>query len=254
MDQEPTVTVITKEYLEEKRRKEKEEEERKQWLERPSVWNESIKIDGQVIDLVNYNPDFELTDQHRRELTDVIVKLRRINLAVAERVKRITFENEQPSSVYQNEDFPYNGTVKRDFGAIVLWRRGQQLDIPHRTGVVSNFQGTVAHEAFHYGDEDYESGWRSKFGWKYCSDYPEEWEFVQGSDRSWKNQQTGEVHPNSQFTRRPELCLNDYARLQWQEDYADCGVVVLFASEVLKEISPEKMEMIQNPAIISDNE
>jgi hypothetical protein len=213
------------------------------------LWHTSFDLAGHDIVLINYNPDFELTEGHATDILDLGKRIEAINPDILKHLKRIIFDPTQPTSRYNDEkNHPPNGTITSD--GIILFKNGQRRDITHRTGVTNNFQGTLSHEAFHFENKEVDSLWKKEFGWDYCSQHPELWEKVDTGRTTFKNRQTGAISLNGTFTSRPEECVTDYARQAWDDDYADSGVVALFDKPKLEALNPRKVEIIErkNPA------
>jgi hypothetical protein len=212
-------------------------------------WQKLVNIGGHELSLVNYNPDFEFTDGHEQDLLEYISRVREISPQILERFRRIVFDKSQPGSRYSSDEHPFNGTLLPD--GVLLYKNGQRRDVIHRTGKATNFQGTVAHEGFHMRNEEYKNAWREAFGWHQCYEYPGLWEMIE--ERKFKNRETGEIVHNGQFTDYPELCVTDYARQAWDDDYADSGVVALFEPERLEGLSSKKLSAIQDISTISSS-
>jgi len=184
---------------------------------------------------------------HADDLLEYISRVREISPQILERFRRIVFDNNQPASRYESDEHPFNGTLLPD--GVLLYKNGQRRDVIHRTGKATNFQGTVAHEGFHMRNEEYKNAWREAFGWHQCYEHPGLWEMIE--ERKFKNRETGEIVHNGQFTDYPELCVTDYARQAWDDDYADSGVVALFEPERLEGLSSKKLSAIQDISTIS---
>lgn len=225
---------------------------KKNWLESSleskgkPLWEGTITINGHEIRLVNYDEKFEFTPTHEAELTDFITRADTLNPQLMGRFKRLIFYDEQPPSRYKDETkFPSNGTNMED-GSIVLFKRGHQTDIRHRTGKISNFQGTIAHECFHFLNNDYKDMWKEAFGWHSFREFPDDWEFEEGFFKNThRNKKTGWIAYEGQFTLHPEQCVTDYSKITWDDDFADSGVVALFEPEKLNEICPQKLTFIK---------
>lgn len=218
-----------------------------QYLEQKQkpVWEEVLTADGQEIKLTNYDSEFSLTEGHKTDIDELVAKARALNPQIPSKLKRIVFADVQPESRYSDEEkFPFNGTVLNTRDGILLYKRAQRRDLEHRTGVVNNFVGTSAHEMMHLRDDEFSEAWREKFGWFWCSDYPADWS-VDPAVQRFRNKTTGDVSPNSQFTTHPETCVSDYARLAWDDDYADSGVVAIYQPDKLQAISSDKLNLLK---------
>lgn len=212
-----------------------------------SLWQRKVEIGGHELSLDNYNPDFEFTNGHEQDLLEYITRIREVSPLILEKFKRIVFDNYQPNSRYDSDEHPFNGTLLPD--GVLLYKNGQRRDLLHRTGSVTNFQGTVAHEGFHFRNEEYKNYWRAAFGWHQCYEYPEQWEMIE--NRRFKNRKTGDIAENGQFTKHPELCVTAYARQAWDDDYADSGVVALFEPEKLEDLCSSKLAAIRDISVIA---
>lgn len=212
---------------------------------RKPIWQRTISIDGHEVVLTNYNQEFTFTEIHEQELTDFVHRAREIRPELIEQLHELIFDDSQQPSRYNDEEkYPFNGYSFSN--RIILYKRGQRTDIAHRTGVASNFIGTVAHDSFHALNREYEAAWKKAFGWYQCSEYPEDWEKVDGyANTTFRNRHTGWLAFEGQFTEHPELCVTDYARLAWDDDFADSGVVTLFNPAQLASICGPKVEMIE---------
>jgi hypothetical protein len=216
-----------------------------QLLETPEIWKRTIEAESQSVEILCHNPNFEWTPVHETELIDFITKAKGTNPSLLTKLGKIVLDGvDEPSRYNDEENYPFNGTLVRD--AIILSPRGQRTDIKHRTNVTSNFQGTIAHEAHHPFNNLYREGWKSSFGWHSCND-SEDWEKTEHTPQSYRNKKTSAVALAGQYTDHPEWCVTDYARMAWDDDYADSGVVSLFQPSVLEALCPQKVAAIRSP-------
>jgi len=212
------------------------------------VWTRTIDIDGHVITLTNYDAEFDFTERHQQELIDFVRKAREFNPELIANFKRLIFDDYQPASRYADEEkFPSNGMRLND--GVLLFKRGQRSDIKHRTDIVSNFQGTIAHECFHFIGGEYGDAWKQAFDWHYVGENLDDWELIpvpDGSDKAYKNIKTGKLAYQGQYTNHPEWCVTDYARMAWDDDFADSGVIALFEPSNLEAICTQKLAVLRN--------
>lgn len=210
------------------------------------VWTRTVDIDGHLIELTNYNADFEFTETHDQELRDFVRQARQFNPELIANFKRLIFDDFQPPSRYVDEEkFPGSGTILGD--GVLLYKRGVRTDIRHRTGKVSNFQGTIAHECFHHIQGNYLDSWKEDFDWHYVGENMEDWEPLPGyRAKTFRNKKNGRIAYGERYTNRPELCVTDYASRAWDDDLADSGVVALFEPTRLELICPQKLVFLQN--------
>jgi hypothetical protein len=205
------------------------------------VWEREINIDGRIIKLINYNPEFEFTEVHEQELVTFVRTANNQCPKILETFRRLIFDDYQPSSRYGDEaNYPFNGTRLDD--GVLLYPNGQRTDLRHRTNVASNYQATIAHERLHTIGAEHERLWKESFGWHYCSEFPDNWEQVKEQPRRYRRKDGRFIALEGQFTEHPENCVSDYAKMAWDDDFADAGIVALINPEKLTSIAPQKLD------------
>lgn len=230
-------------------------EERCWWLS--EKWKEKglpkeqieIKIGDNKIEVYNFNREVEFSDKHLEETVHILKKYEEYDPELLKKIKFILINNVQEPSLLDNEEkFPLNGRHTKEQNMIELFPRGMRLDIEHRIPGISNFKGTMAHETYHHKvDADIVNDWRENFDWDWCHNYPDDWLVKETkSGRKFRlNKKTGRLNFSS-FTNSPELCLNDYAQSDIDEDICDSAVATFFNPEFIKNVSIEKYNKIKS--------
>lgn len=209
-----------------------------------------IKIGDRKITVYNFNKEIGFSDKHIKEATDVLQKYANYDPNLLKGIKFLLLEDKQNSDMLEsNEKFPVSGRNLPEWGAIRIDPRGMRMDIEHRVPGLSNFKGTFAHEIFeNIKDKKLFNEWRKDFEWDYCSDYPDEWDVRKAKDDFhliYTNKKTGQLS-FGMFTTKPELCLNDYTKVNMKEDICDSAVAALFNPETIKNTSIDKYNKIKN--------
>ena len=214
-----------------------------------------IKTGGNEISVYNFNREIEFSDKHLEETIDVLKKYEEFDPKLLKKIKFILVNNvQEPSLLGDEKKFPLNGCHNKEQNTIEISPRGMRLDTEHRIPGISNFKGTLAHEIYHYKvNADIANDWQENFDWNYCHNYPDDWIIKKTKNgRKFRlSKKTGVLNFNS-FTSKPELCLNDYARTDIDEDICDSGVATFYNPELMKRVSVEKYNKIKGHFIVKD--
>lgn len=233
----------------------KREHEAKQWFtseywRRKGTPAEQIEftINGRLITVYNFNAEKPFSDDHVARAGKVFQELATRFPDVLDKIRWVLVDDVQPQSLLADDErYPTNGTAMREHRAFRFMPRGIET-IPHRIQTASNFEGTFIHELGHLIQGQLEDEWREKFKWAYCSDNEEEWEIrkAPNGENRWFHKKTGEMSLQGQYPLQPDQCITYYARQNMGEDICDSLVAYIYEPDKLKEIAPEKSDILQS--------
>lgn len=207
-----------------------------------------IKIGDSSITVYNWNKDKPFTDFHIEKIQRVLALLYSHFPQAAQQLKWILIDDDENPSIFGDpEKYPLSGYALTAHSAIRIYPRGTEL-IPHRLATTSNLEGTVAHEAGHLIDDEFEKEWAEKFKWDYCDDHPEDWETritPDGKQKRYYNRKTGEMAPQGRFSLQPEQCVNYYAKQTPEEDIAESIAAYIYDPDLLRKTSPDKFNILK---------
>lgn len=233
----------------------KREHEAKQWFT-SEYWRRKdnpaeqidFTINGKPITVYNFNAEKPFSDDHIARAGKVFQKLAASFPDVLDKIRWVLLDDVQPPSLLADDErYPTNGTAMREHRVFRFMPRGMET-IPHRIQSASNFEGTFIHELGHLIQSQFEDEWREKFKWAYCSDNEEEWEIrkAPNGENRWFHKKTGEMSPQGQYPLQPDQCITYYARQNMGEDICDSLVAYIYEPDKLKEIAPEKYDILQS--------
>lgn len=218
--------------LEEVYRKVREKTERQNWWFQDR-WREKGLPHEQVIvesehggiEVFNWGPKLE--QRHLDSLTKVIGIFANIrNGEALKRTQYILIDNNQTKNPLTGKVDDSNGYGAVYDKALTLYPRALK-DIDCRVTGVPNFQGTVTHELTHGLTQEIENEWSKAFEWEWLD------------EPIILNPET-RAHTIRQ-TRQPERCVDDYAKINPNEDICESMVAALWKPEAL---DPEKYQFL----------
>lgn len=178
-----------------------------------------VEIEDRKIDIYNFGEC--LTDKHLEKLEKIIKEFSQIQDGESlNEARYILIDNIPKTNPRTGEDYYGHGAVSDR--AIKLYPRGLKFS-PYRIEGVSSFEAVVIHELTHNITEKIINDWIKKFGWK------SEGEDKEGF-RIWKS-------------KKPEKCINDYARLNPEDDICESMVATLRNPKLL---DPERLKSLKD--------
>ena len=214
-----------------------------------------LTIGDKRVTIYNFNPETPFSDTHIETTQKVLGDLARRFPDILTKIDWILIDNQQLPSIFNDEErYPVNGMEIWGQPTVVIMPRGMQTNLSHRIKEISNFQGTLCHELAHLIEDQFKTKWQQISSWQSIVNHPN-WEKVAGPlqiDGSrayfWVNQQTQEKSFSGQYPSHPEQCITHYARLNLEDDIAESLVAYLYCPEKLKQIAPEKFNLLNQAA------
>lgn len=253
VNNEPNKAFTDKQILAniEDRKKETEWFYQDYWREKGKASEQiELKVDVNPLTLYNFDKNNSFDDEKLSSLTKAISQLGRHFPEALSQLRWILVDDTQQKSIYgDTQKFPTNGQVVHGTNAFRFFPRGTRIDIRHRIPQASVLEGTFVHETAHLIQRNFYEDWTKKFQWKYCDEFPDDWEYrtpPEGGDRYPFNKLNNEMMPQYQFPLQPESCVNYYAKLSLEEDIAESITAYIYNPDLLQKISPEKFQILGN--------
>lgn len=243
------------------------------------IEEKSIFFQNQEIKL-HFEEGVEFNEQHIEKMNKILNLFVEIDPDFLKKFYRFNSENNKKEEI--RGAFPLSaintfpsGTTKNI--EILFFRRGMNIDIPHRTssssdsqddGFVDNFSGTLAHELTHgspniklFSDirfnTDFVVEWQERFGWKKVfppiKDENGRWTYSKDPSEGWRKNEDGRwqkddyIVMKEDYTSMPEKCIggkNGYAAsFNVSEDICDSVAAFLLNSSTLDE---EKCQFLKD--------
>lgn len=233
----------------------KERREQRDWFvtehwrkkEQPIEQIEFI-IDGSPITVYNWNKEQSFTDEHMQKTKEVLEELGSRFPKVLNSLRWVLIEDYQESSLLGDPiKYPVNGQAMDKWNAFRLFPKGMSF-ASNRMPPLPNFTCTLIHELSHLMEAEFEVEWRENFQWRFCADYPDEWESKPSPDGNGKrffNKRTGEMSPQDRFPCEMEQCVTDYAKQTQGEDICESITAYILKPELLQRVSPKKFEILE---------
>jgi len=174
----------------------------------------TVEFESGKIEVFNWGSPLE--QRHLDELGEVIEIFAQIRGGEAlKRTQYVLIDNKVAANPLTGKVDDLNGYGAIGDKALSLHPRAL-LEIEHRVTGVSNFKGTVTHELTHSLTGDIVNEWKLAFGWE-------------------------DLNNSRQQTRQPEKCVDDYAKINPEEDICESMVAAIWKPEVL---DPEKLQFL----------
>ncbi len=219
----------------------------KEWRDKGQPQEQvEVQIGENTITIYNFSKEKTLTEEHLESTIRVIQEMASRFPEVLAKLRWILINDEQlPSAWGDSEKYPTSGMARSNWDAFEFYPRGLELS-PYRQPYVSNFEGVFAHEMTHLIDGKFINEWQEKFKWISLYDR-KGWDSRLSPDGTrlvFIHQETGQVVNSDYLPDQPEQCVSEYAKLNEREDICESMVAYLYQPEKLRELSPEKYEIL----------
>ncbi|NQU82970.1 MAG: hypothetical protein HQ539_03400 [Parcubacteria group bacterium] len=212
---------------------------------------EQLRVEhgANTIDIYNFSSDVELNKEYQKQIEIVMQFFAEHFPQALEGCKTILINDKQSPSAYGDEDkFPFNGEVKRDWNTLILYPNAIK-STPHRTGAVDHFSGTLTHELTHFFARELLEEWQKHYQWEEVDENDPEWISMPNASsmiaKSMYHKEKGYLAFEDKFPAQPpEDFVSEYAMLSAEEDICDSNVVFAFDADKLKEVSSIKFDIL----------
>lgn len=207
-----------------------------------------LTINDSPITVYNWNKELSFTEEYIQKTKEVLEELGSRFPKALNSLRWILVEDyQEPSLLGDSEKYPTNGQAMAKWKAFRLFPKGMSFE-PYRMPPLPNFTCTLTHELSHLIEAEFEPEWRKNFQWKFCADYPDEWDVKESPDGKGKkffNKESGEMSPQGKFPLQPDECLTYYAKQTQDEDICESITAYVLNPELLRKVSPKKFAILK---------